>query len=200
MTINTNLIADIESSKGVSKDIQEQIAILQEGLRGSYAHTKKLMDEKWANFDMPSDSLNNRPELLQEIMRDSFGSSIANKHYKDWAASFGPHFRVSGFFTEPFAPAFEIMFDRSDVVTDEILDTFRELASLIHNGREEISFSVFDHELNESAIHTLVLSGENWNEAKLVETRYGRTSEVTEKSSLKDALTTLIEFWWYRDN
>lgn len=196
MTLNTNLDDEIKAIKENDKTLRAEIKKLNKQLDANNKKITQLHKDKWANFDFDALNLREDAEALDEIHRASFSNNSARDAIDNFINSFGERFKRDGFFPGSFAIGIRFSLKKNEAVTDELVDSFRQLAKSTVAGRDEVIFNIFDYGLSDNGLFFLHLSGENFENAKIRRDYYHQATFIFE-GNLRDALKKISEKLWY---
>jgi hypothetical protein len=196
MTLNTKHDDEIKAIEKNDKALRAEIKKLNKQLDALNKKITQLSADKWADFDFDSVDLRNDAAALEEILTASFTTDAARDAIDKFIDSFGERFKRDGFVYKPLAVGVRFSLKKNEVVTDELVDTFIQLAKSTAAGRDEVILSIFEHGLSDNGVFYLHLSGENFENAKIRRDYYHKATFIFE-GNLRDALAKISEKLWY---
>lgn len=196
MTINTKNDNEIKELQEADEALRKRIKALQKELDVFGKKITALSKDKWANFDFDALNLREDAAALEEIVMASFSTDSARDALDKFIDSFGERFKRDGYYQKPLALAVRFSLTRDEAITDELVETFSQLAKSIANGRKEVILNIFEHGLSDNGIFRLILSGENFEHARIDRAYYGTASTLFD-GSLHGSLEKIAEKLWY---
>lgn len=196
MTLNTKHDDEIKAIEESDKALRAKLKELNKQLDANNKKITQLSADKWADFDFDAVDLRNDAAALAEILMASFTTNTARDAIDKFIDSFGERFKRDGFFHEPLAVGVRFSLKKDETVTNELVDTFIQLAKSTAAGRNEVIFSIFEHGLSDNGVFYLHLSGDNFENAKIRRDYYHQAKFLFE-GNLRDALEKISAKLWY---
>lgn len=182
-------------------ELNRKLDVFHKEQTALYEKEQELLTEKYTSH-ISMEKAEGDMYALMQISEDAQRNRTAHEMLRAWNHSFDPHFlnelgrqNCSG-----LMPSASLILSRNETIKSELLQAISRYSSLVHGDEKFVIFSILEHTFGEHGSFFLVVSGEKFDRAEVVDyyrIRHYDEEDMAEAKSLEDALSEIAVNHWY---